>query len=250
MTRTIKGEQLDLLMEQASEALAKTEYAEAERLADRALHMARSADDFERMARICLPLMEARRQRLQLALDAGQEGGVQVRQSVVPDEVPEPGCYLFQPPLVGADARRLRLAALEADVPVAVICREPFTQLRLCPIVAIGQATVRARIEPPADPEHPDLSWFAHALEQLGDEAIDSVDTGLDLDRQVDALLARLDAVPDHEKLHQALEATCRALDRETRDRPTRGGSRRQRPIADDGEGTLDGGAEEVDDAA
>ena len=41
----------------------------------------------------------------------------------------EPGCYLVRPPLVGADARRLRLAAFEREIPVTVICREPRTQL-------------------------------------------------------------------------------------------------------------------------
>jgi hypothetical protein len=47
-------------------------------------------------------------------------------------------------------------------------------------------------------------------MEALGDAAIEMLDTGLELDRQIDFLLGALDAVPDHEKLHQALTAVCK----------------------------------------
>ena len=122
----------------------------------------------------------------------------------------KPGCYLVQPPSVGADARRLRLAALRREIPIAIMCREPKSRMGLCPVVAIGQVTVRARIEPPKDWDKPDHKWFVGAMEQLGDAAIEMLDTGLELDRQVDFLLAALDAVPDHEKLHQVLAEVCR----------------------------------------
>jgi hypothetical protein len=47
-------------------------------------------------------------------------------------------------------------------------------------------------------------------MEQLGDAAIAMLDTGLELDRQVDFLISALDTVPDHEKLHQVLADVCR----------------------------------------
>lgn len=249
MPRTMKAEQVDQLMEQASEALTHMRYFEAEQLADRALGLARMSNDFERMARICLPLQEARRQRLLLALEAGEANGVTIVTAPPGEAPPAPGCYLFQPPLVGADCRRFRLAALAAQVPVAALCREPRTQLGLCPIVAIGQTTVRQRIEEPEDPAHPSMAWFVGAMEQLGDAAIESVDPGLDIDRQIDAVLARLDAVPDHEKLHQLLESLCHRAAVEFAANPRRAGSRQAANESDDEDPELDddGGLDEAD---
>jgi hypothetical protein len=208
------AKQIDTLMEQASAALASTSYFEAERFAGRALTTARQVADFDRMARIVMPLQEARRQRLQQALEVGE---VTILDEVVDEEMTvEPGCYLIQPPLVGADARRLRLMAIEAAVPLAVVCREPRTQLGLCPIVAICPGvTIRTKIDPPADPAAPDLPWFVDALEALGDFAIDSLDPALPPLKRLDELLLRIEAVPDHEALHLALVDACRDAQRE-----------------------------------
>lgn len=195
-------------MDRAEAALRRSQWFEAERMALRSLEISRRDDDFDTMARIVLPLQECRRLRFQAAMDAKK---LRILESDITDEMAlSPGCYLVQPPTVGADARRLRLAALRREVPVAVICREPRTQLGQCPIVAIGQVTVRVRIEPPKNWEKPDLRWFLSATESLGNGAIDMLDTGLELDRQIDFLLDALDAVPDHEKLHQLLESKCK----------------------------------------
>jgi hypothetical protein len=64
-------QQVEELMERASGALGRMEYFQAEELSLKALLRARGRDDFERMARICMPLQEARRQIRQIALDAG-----------------------------------------------------------------------------------------------------------------------------------------------------------------------------------
>jgi hypothetical protein len=128
---------------------------------------------------------------------------------VVEEMKVQPGCYLVEPPLVGADARRLRLAALRDEVPVAVVCREPINRMGECPVVAIGATTVRTRITPPKSLDKPTLSWFAGALEQLGDFAVETVDSGHDLDKQIDDVMAKLDAHPDHEGLHQTLMDLC-----------------------------------------
>ena len=71
---------------------------------------------------------------------------------------------------------------------------------------------MRTKIDPPADPEAPDLEWFANAMEELGDFAIESLDPALTTIRRLDALIGRLEAIPLHENLHQALEATCRTM--------------------------------------
>ncbi|MCP3903991.1 MAG: hypothetical protein GY715_10190 [Planctomycetes bacterium] len=209
MPAVSRPKQIDVLMEKASKALTKTDYFEAEEIAARALGMARDARDFERMARIILPLQEARRQRTLQALDAGT---ITLPDApVAEDAVIEPGCYLIQPPQVGADARRLRLRAIQRRIPVAVVCREPLTQIRLYPIVAIAPGvTVRTKIDPPADPEAPDLEWFVGAMNELGEFAVESLDQALTTIRRLDALLGRLEAIPESEKLHQALEETCR----------------------------------------
>jgi len=155
-----------------------------------------------------LPLQEARRQRMQLALDSKKI--VIVDEPSVEERKIEAKCYLVQPPLVGADARRMRLLALEREIPAMFLCREPKTQLGLCPVVAIGQVTVRTRIDPPKKWDKPDLAWYVAACEQLGDAAIETLDRTAEPARQVDALLERLDAVPDHEKLHQVFAEVCK----------------------------------------
>lgn len=203
-----KTTSVQTLMSKAQQALTKNHWFEAERLAARALDMARAEGDFNLMARITLPLQEARRQRMQIAFDSKK---VVILSSLPPGEFDiEPVCYLIQPPLVGADARRLRLLALEREVPAMFLCREPKTQLGLCPLVAIGQVTIRTRIDPPRSWDKPTLAWYAGACEQLGDAAIETLDRMADTARQVDGLLERLDALPDHEKLHQALAEVCK----------------------------------------
>jgi hypothetical protein len=208
MTSTRGATTVQQMMERAQAALHRNQWFEAERMSMRALEMARAARDFTLMARITLPLQEARRQRLQLAFDANN---FRIVDEPFGEEVRvDAGCYLVQPPLVGADARRLRLAALDQEVPAAILCREPLTKTRLCPIVAIGQLTIRTKIAPPKHWDHPTLDWLAAALEALGDAAIETLDRDCDPIRLVDALLARLDGLPDHEKLHQELAHACR----------------------------------------
>lgn len=205
---TLKSASVNSLMTKAQQALSRSHWFEAERLCARALDIARNEGDFNMMARIVLPLQEARRQRMQIAFDSKKI--VILDEPVAEERALEAKCYLIQPPLVGADARRLRLAALEHEIPAIFLCREPKTQVGLCPVVAIGQVTVRTRIDPPKKWEKPDLAWFIQACEKLGDAAIETLDRTAEPARQVDALLERLDAVPDHEKIHQALAEICK----------------------------------------
>lgn len=203
-----RGDNVQQTMEKAEAALRRGAWFEAERLACKALAAARAEDDFDAMARILLPLQETRRQRLAAAFEHRK---VRISTTAVTeqDQVTA-GIHVVEPPLVGADARRLRLLALEQEVPVAVLCREPITRLEECPIVAIGPVTIRTRISPPRRVAAPTQTWVAKALEQLGDRAIEDLDPDQDPIKRIDHLLACLDTHPDHEKLHQTLMASCR----------------------------------------
>lgn len=196
------------IMQKAAQALKANRYFEAERLAAQALEAHHDDGDYAAMAAVVPTLEKARHRRVEEALAAGE---VTVVDEPLPEKFNLPaGCYLVQPPLVGADARRLRLAATEAEVPVAVVCREPLTQLRLQPLVAIAPGvTMREKVAPPQNMEAPELEWFIDALLAIGDAAIASVDPDEAVEKRVDAILARIDAIPEHEGLHRFLEETC-----------------------------------------
>ena len=207
---------IDAVMERASVELASGRAMACESLCTRALSMALRAKDWRRLARICLPLQESRRLRRQLATDVGT-----VRLVDTPTQLraaPAPGCVLVQPPLIAAEARALRESALHRRVAVFVLAREPMTNAGLWPICMVGPISVRTWVQPPAGVERDQASptrdrlteaisvgWFESAGEALGDSAIASVDASAPAAHRVEDLIDRLDAFPDHEKLHQAL---------------------------------------------
>ncbi|KAA0213199.1 MAG: hypothetical protein DYG94_14275 [Leptolyngbya sp. PLA3] len=221
MSDAVKGNAIDRLMERASRALSTTDYFEAESLSARALEKARRVNDFDRMARILLPLQEARRQIRDQASDCGV-----VRVVERPGDVPEPlepGCYLVQPPMIGLDARTLWQLGLRRRVPLVAMAREPLTRDGRWPIVAVSEVSVRAKVETPAPIERVEsrmskdefggpvpVEWFIDAYERLGDAGIASVDAKEPAAWRVDDLLERLSALPFHEKLHQALASAAR----------------------------------------
>ena len=208
MATATKAQQIDELIEKARDALGRSAFFEAERACVKALAAARQAADYGRIIEVVGPLLEARQGRIKPALAA--KDVTIVEEPVTEDVKVRTACYLIQPPQVGADARRLHLAALAAEVPAAVLCREPRTMLRLWPIVAISPScTVRTKVDPPPD-EIPDVEWFLDTMQALGDFALEAIDPELDPLKRVDVLIDRLDAVPDHEGLHRALEDACR----------------------------------------
>lgn len=200
-----KPDKIDSLMERAAAALARTDYFECERVSAQALSMTHRLGDYGRMGRILMPLEECRRQKRLLAADAGMKG----RLCEIPEESFEihTGCWLVEPPLVGADGRELRRRANEADIPVLVIVREPETQLRKWPIVMIGVKTVRTYVEPPK--AEPDVEWLLAAAEAMGDAAIESVDGSMSFERRIDELMDLLATLQDHDRLHQTLASMC-----------------------------------------
>jgi len=215
---------IDKLMEEATRALMRGSYLLSSNMCLNALRMARSKNDFERMSRIVLPLQECNRYLRQEALEAGP-----VRLITNANDLREeitPGCYLFAPMLVGADARQFRAAANDAGIGVFVLTREPRTSKGLWPMVGVGERVVRVRIEPPSNAVPAkgllgdtiegtiDPSWFSGAGEAIGDQAIlDARNAGEPGDPAawiVDDFLDRLDACPEHEKFLQALGDACR----------------------------------------
>ncbi|MSR43997.1 MAG: hypothetical protein EXS15_01370 [Phycisphaerales bacterium] len=223
MTSPAKAARIDDLMHKAHLALKSGRWFEAERVAQRAMEISHEAGDFGRMARIVMPLQESRRQRMQLASEV--IGVKWIEGEITEDHRVGPGMHIMQPPLVGADARRVRLTAIRREVPALVLCREPTTRLGEVPIVAIGLMTVRVRIAAPDKPAKPTKQWFLKALEQLGDAAIGMIDTGMDAVRQVDFAMSLLDSVPDHEELHTTVAALCQRAESEMRENPAGGAS-------------------------
>ena len=211
---------IDQIMEQASQLLAQTKAIDAEFLCLRALEMAVKSSDWDRAARIILPLQEARRLRRQNATDTGL---VRLVDTQAQTRIkPETGCYLFQPPLIAAEARSYREAWLRRGVQLSVLTREPMTRDGLCPVSAVGALSIRTKLLPPPGVKPKEtgvthdeitqaipMSWFQAAAEALGDAAIASVDPDEPAAHRVLDLIERLDALPEHEKLHQALERAC-----------------------------------------
>ncbi|MBN8645993.1 MAG: hypothetical protein J0L61_12225 [Planctomycetes bacterium] len=209
------GPRIDKLMDLAQRALEETHYFECEHACLEALGLAHAARDYERMARILLPLQEARRQIRLLAVDTKKLFALS--EPVAEDAPIKPGCYLIEPPLVGADARDLHDRATREEIPVMVLAREPAVKtVKLdrrpgdWPVVLIGPVTVRAYVPPPAK-DKPTLEWYLGACEALGDRAIADADHEADPFGLVEDLYERFQTISDHEKLHQALEAACRA---------------------------------------
>lgn len=222
---------VDDLMDRASEALVRCAYFEAETLALKGLRRGFEARDYERMARICLPLQEARRQKMQLAQDARRV--VVVDAALAAGGITAPGMYLVQPPMIAAEARELRLAADRRRVCTIVLAREPMSRsgarTGLWPIVAVGPSlsgrdiSVRAYVSPPAGvapaengmtrdtmAAPPSPAWMLGACEALGDAAIDKLNPADPAAHRVEDLLEFLDVWPLHEKLHQRLMHECR----------------------------------------
>lgn len=205
-----KSSRIEKTLATADASLQAGRWFEAERHAVEALNAAIAAGDHGLAADACLPLQEARRQR---RLEAEDAAGGQVRiVTHVPQELEsvEPGVHLLIPHAVGADARRMRAVSLQTEVPMLAVCREPDTDRGLVPIVSLGTITVRAYVDPPADPTSPSLDWVLDAQRQLGDTAIESLDPGLGGPARIEALKNILDTVPDHERLHQALAEALR----------------------------------------
>ena len=201
------------LVKKADASIDKDDLSKADYYLEKAVRAQRSRRDWIDMAQLLEHLQEVRRMRRKAALASRAA----VRLIDTEDAAAEPavkGRYLFQPPLVGADARQFWLAAADKGVPVAVICREPTTRLGEIPVVAIAPgATVRVRIEPPDDEAKPSAGWFRGAMDALNTESLNMDQPDLELAKRVDRLLALIDAVGDADGPIERLIEVCRSHD-------------------------------------
>jgi len=197
------------LVDRGTDALGRSAWFESERVLERALSMSNGRQDYAGMAEIIDVLASARAGIRKEAL--ASRAAIKIIGDAVTDTMDlDQGRYLVQPPLVGADARRLRLLAVAREVPVVALCREPTTQTGLIPIVAIGPVgAVRVRVAAPDDQSRPTAGWFRDALLQLGDAAAERIDPSMAPVRRLDLLLGLLDTVPEDDGLHRVAIETC-----------------------------------------
>lgn len=247
MTGARSASSIDRLMDQASSALAAADYFGSQAKCERAAASARRVNDFERLARICMPWQEARRQIRQLAEDAGMVAMVPRVDEYSAGAI-APGCYLVCPPAIAIDAHELRDHARKKKTPVYVLTREPMTRAGMWPIAAIRSGgelltrAIRVQRQAPAGVRHregvpthddssgpPPIQWFLEAGEALGDAAIAALKPDEPAAWRVDDLLEAIEAIPEHEKLFQALQSECfEAAKQPVPDTP------RRRPVVDD----------------
>ena len=197
------------LIDCGGNAIKRSAWFEAELVLDRSLAMSHGRHDHTGMAEIIALLATVRAGICKEAL--ASRTAIRIIDDAVTDTMKvERGRYLIQPPLVGADARRLRLLATAQEVPVVVLCREPRTQLGLTPIVAIGPlGAIRCRIKSPEREDKPTAGWFRDALLQLGNAAVERIDPAQNLPRRLDAVLGLLDTVPEDAGLHLLAIEIC-----------------------------------------
>jgi len=197
------------LVDKATGAIGKKSWFRAERSLDRALAMSHGRRDYHGMAEIIGLLGKARRGWRTEAFSSRK--AIQIIDDEVADTMTvEKGRYLVQPPLVGADARRLRLLAAAGEVPAVVLCREPTTQLGLIPIVAIGPlGAVRTKVKPPRDQAKPTATWFRAALVSLGEASTEKLNPAHIPSRRLEAILGLLDTLPEDDALHQRAIDIC-----------------------------------------
>ena len=211
MTTKKKSSISEAHLTSAERAMKDARWFDAERDALAALDSAIQSGNHELAADATLPLQEARRQRMLMAIDASNGTPNVLDQVETELESVDPGVHLLVPHAVAADARRMRIVGLQTGVPVLAVCREPLTSAGQVPIVAIGEVTIRAYVDPPEDPDAHSMEWTLAAMESLGDTAIERALESTKSSDRITALRNALDSIPEHEKLHQALADALRS---------------------------------------
>ena len=179
---------IDVLMEDASRRLVANDYIGSERLCLQALKQARQAEDFDRYARILLPLQETRRQRRQIASDAGvfvYAHHKKSAQSILDER--SAGCVLLLSPIYSSDDA----AALEELVA---------QQGRHIEVMLLSEQEL--------------LGLFLEQLERRGNDAIAAATKEDDDIARLDALSGVIEEVGDHEIAHQRTAEVARRIAR------------------------------------
>ncbi len=208
MAKTAEINKAHKALEECRAALEAGDIFDADRAGASALNIAASEGvrDFQCIADASRLLAQTRAKKISSAIETGRliEPGIFDAEA---DPI-ESGCYLIAPPMVGADGRVLRERADAEGIPVLVVVREPTTRLGKWPVVMIGPATVRVRIDPPPNDE-PTIDWLIGACDALGLEAIRQ---GLSDERpevRLALLLERLATLHHHAELTEEIVRTC-----------------------------------------
>ena len=238
---------LDAVMESASQALVCMDYLHCEELCLNALAIARRIGDWPSYGRVLMPLQEARRQRRMIAA----EGVIRLGSASLNGEPPAwleqmgSGCLvLTRPHTVDHAIRLVQLACKQRQYVEAIFAdgdvTDKFWLLRSftgsavnCTVAApaddcrdrwlTSDATEPASTQHhgrPADgcaSDEPDphslaSDWFFNSCEALGDAALVHVTAALGSVERITQLKQCLDAVTDHEILHQRLGDAARAV--------------------------------------
>jgi len=223
---------LDSVMEQASEALARMDYLTCERLCLEALAAARADRDWAYYAAILMPLQESRRQRRMIAADGAIRLGTSdcstdVRQWL--KHLSRGGCIVVTTPCTAEQAASLRRIAHERRLLIEVLLADNAANAEQWTLRAID-SPVQAACHRPAPPaawrdrwlndaadvaavhDATPADWFLDAMEALGDEAMSAIDPALTGEARLAALENCLTVVSDHEILHQRLGDAARDL--------------------------------------
>jgi hypothetical protein len=228
----------DELMQQASEALTRMDYAACERLCLRAMPIVRRRKDWAYYSRILLPLQEARRQRRMLAAEGTIRLGSKSLEGVPGDWLERfcPGGIVLTHPHEPEQADELnRLSRQAGGCLIVLYADNPVESASWVLIDPAGALQPPMTLEMPAPPqawqdrdwtsEHPapggqagqansPADWLLNAGEALGDACLERVEAECPqaCEKRVEMLEACLSVVSDHELLHQRLGALCRLL--------------------------------------
>ncbi len=205
-SRTKRNEKIVTLIERANAAVGDGDWYDAERFACEAMELAYKGIDFLRMSVAIEALRDARAGRREAAVGSGAMYAFDSPIGEDDFELAE-GCWLIEPPRVGADGRDLREMASQKKIAMFPVSREPMTTTGLWPLVAVGPLVIRAKVSPPQEITP---SWFVSAVEALGASAIDDVDPESGAIDRVEELFLRLQTIPDAMCLHDALLDACR----------------------------------------
>jgi hypothetical protein len=214
---------LDQIMEDASRRLVEMDYLASETLCLEGLRRARADRDWVAYGRVLMPLQECRRQRRMIAAEASVQLGTAEGITESLESLPA-GCVVVTFPLSMGDASRLAEQAASRRRHVEVLwCRDADDDLWT--LETFDGAQISCRMPAPAEDlrnrsitaEQPDPlrragHWFIAASEALGDAALAAVEAPLGTLDRVEQLERMVQAVGDHEILHQRLGDAARAL--------------------------------------
>ena len=216
---------LDQVMEDASRKLVEMDYLASEARCLEGLRIARENENWTGYGRVLLPLQECRRQRRMIAADAAVQLGT-------PDGMTgsllalSAGCIAVTHPLSAEDAGRLAKEAAKHRRHIEVLWCACDVDDEVWTIRTFDGSQIECKMPGPAEDFRGELleaasaghrlqtagHWFIAASEALGDAALSAVEAPEGSLDRLEQLELMVQAVGDHEILHQQLGDAARAL--------------------------------------